>query len=447
MRSVLVMRLAACCVCLCISACKSRDSDRTGAGLPAPAAVSDKPTVLADLLDPTPPAAGAEFIFAERGGGVAYVAEVNGRFRVVHNGRAGNPYAAVGTIVLSPDGRRVAYGALVDGKWRMVVDGREGASFGAVESPVFSPDGLHVAYQAKAGETWHLVVDTTVNGGTRTRYAKHEFSGDSSRIVFVEDADDEDWGRLVVSDLAFKKQTIVHARVSSVLLNADGSRVAAVSAAGERQRVVTFGIDKPNQARWGPVHDAVYNLAFGWDGVSLAYVAERNGEWFVVLDDKEERLPPGDELITLPVVRPDKRGFGALVISSGSVLLRQFFVEGGEGEASYQGAGGLVFGSDGRSHAYVAEKDEKWFIVANGKEGPPFDRVVSPMFSPDGKYLVYRARKDGKRFVVMADTNGKTIRQHPAYEQVFPVRFTADGKSIAYGVKDGRQLAWKVEPL
>jgi hypothetical protein len=28
---------------------------------------------------------------------------------------------------------------------------------------------------------------------------------------------------------------------------------------------------------------------------------------------------------------------------------------------------------------------------------------------------------------------------------VFPVQFTADGKSIAYGVKDGRQLAWKVE--
>jgi hypothetical protein len=34
---------------------------------------------------------------------------------------------------------------------------------------------------------------------------------------------------------------------------------------------------------------------------------------------------------------------------------------------------------------------------------------------------------------------------HAAYEQVFPVQFTADGKSIGYGVKDGQQLAWKVQ--
>jgi Tol biopolymer transport system component len=83
----------------------------------------------------------------------------------------------------------------------------------------------------------------------------------------------------------------------------------------------------------------------------------------------------------------------------------------------------------------------------NGKEGPAFERVVTPVFSPDDKRLVYRARKDGKRFVVVADTGGKTIKQHPAYEQVFQTVFTADGKSIAYGVKDGKKLIWKVEKI
>jgi len=39
------------------------------------------------------------------------------------------------------------------------------------------------------------------------------------------------------------------------------------------------------------------------------------------------------------------------------------------------------------------------------------------------------------------------IRRHPSYEMVFPVVFTADGKSVAYGVKDGRKLIWKVEKL
>ena len=77
----------------------------------------------------------------------------------------------------------------------------------------------------------------------------------------------------------------------------------------------------------------------------------------------------------------------------------------------------------------------------------PRDWFSVSMFSPDGKFIVYRARKAGKRFVVVADTNGKTIRRHPSYEQVFQPVFTDDGKSVAYGVKDGNELWWKVEKM
>ena len=52
---------------------------------------------------------------------------------------------------------------------------------------------------------------------------------------------------------------------------------------------------------------------------------------------------------------------------------------------------------------------------------------------------MYRARKDGKRFVVVADADGKLLSRHPAYEMVFPTVFTADGGSVAYGVKDGQK--------
>ena len=62
--------------------------------------------------------------------------------------------------------------------------------------------------------------------------------------------------------------------------------------------------------------------------------------------------------------------------------------------------------------------------------------------------MAYRARKGGKRFVVTADAkDGRIIRQHPPYEQVFQPVFTANGKAIGYGVKDGNKLIWKVEPL
>ena len=113
----------------------------------------------------------------------------------------------------------------------------------------------------------------------------------------------------------------------------------------------------------------------------------------------------------------------------------------------YDEAVNLVYSKDARFYAYAARKGRNWFVVVNGKEGPAFDRVVTPLFSPDSKYLVYRARKNGKRFVVIADISGKTIQLHPAYEQVHQTVFTPDGKPVAYGVKDGRRLIWKVEKL
>lgn len=452
---------AACCVGLVVQGCTCGDPAKSRRSRPLLAAPLEAPAVLATLSEEEEPAAesptsglglhaplstGIEFFFSERGGGVAYAVEKGHAFQVVHNGRPGKPYEAVGTIALSPDGRRCAHGALVDGTWRTVVDGVEGQGFAAVQSPVFSPDGAHLAYQAMAGERWHLVVDATVSEGTRTRYLGQEFSGDSTRIAFIDDADDQEVGRLVVSDLAFKTRTVVDLHASGLQVNADRTGVAAISASGGKQQVLTFTFDRPELARRGPVNDMVHRPVFSPDGGSLAYVAERDGQRFTVLDDKEELLPPTD-MVGLPAIRPDKKAVGVFVVSGGAVSLHQSFDADSAGEAGQEQAEGLAYSSDGRTHAYAARRGESWFVVAGGKEGPAFDRVVSPAFSPDGRFLVYRARKDGRRFVVVADPSGKTIRQHPAYQQVFPVRFTADGKSVAYGVKDGRRLAWKVEAL
>ena len=51
------------------------------------------------------------------------------------------------------------------------------------------------------------------------------------------------------------------------------------------------------------------------------------------------------------------------------------------------------------------------------------------------------------QMAVVSDNAAAISYQHPAYEQVFPVVFTADGKSIGYGVKDGQKLIWMVEKL
>jgi hypothetical protein len=107
----------------------------------------------------------------------------------------------------------------------------------------------------------------------------------------------------------------------------------------------------------------------------------------------------------------------------------------------------LVYNRVDSSAAFVAKEGPAYFVVVDGRKGPDYEMVVTPMFSPDGKKLVYRAREGGKRFVVVADAAGKEHRRLSEHEMVFATVFTADGSSIAYGVKDGNQLVWKVEKL
>ena len=456
---------AACGLWLSLSGCRcGKPEPVRGAPPPvAAASVADKPAVLATLpgeeaarADSSPTGPGPhvakaapefEFHFSELGGGVAWAAEKGSGFQVVHNGKAGKVHAAVGSIALSPDGRRCAHAAQVGETWRMVVDGTEGQGFAEVQSPVFSPDGAHLAYQAKVGERWHLVVDGTMNEGTRTRFLGQEFSGDSARIAFIDEADDQGFGRLVVSDLAFKAPVIVDGKSSELVVNAGRTRGAVASASGGagQAQLVSFTFERPAEPVRGPKFEALSQLAFGPDGRSIAYLGERAGQSFMVLDDKEEAMPPG-QYFGAPAIRPDGKAVGIFVLSGDSVRLHQAFIAAGPVEVAPGGGEGLTY-SSASVPAYATSRGDKHYVVVGGKEGPSFDRVVSPQFSPDGKFVVYRARQDGKRFVVVADLAGKTIRQHPSYEQVFPPRFTADGKSVAYGVKDGPQLRWVVEPL
>jgi hypothetical protein len=434
---------AACGAWLALSGCRCGKAGLEPAA-PPPAAVADHPAVLATIPDGAP-AIEREFHFAEHGGGVAWIEVQGGSLQVVHNGRAGKAYVAVAELALSPDGRRCAHAAKVGEGWRLVVDGSEGQGFDELLAPVFSPDGRHLAYQARAGSRWHLVVDGAMSEGSASPLLGLQFSGDSTRIAFIDGGDGQGSGRLVVSDLAFKAPVVVDGKASVLRVNGDRTRAAFASASGGQAQVVGFAFERPGEARRGPEFEAVSMLTFGPDGRSLAYLGERGVQTFMVLDDREEALPQG-QYFGPPAIRPDGKAVGIFVLTGDEVRLHQAFAEGGPREVVPGEGDGLVYSAAGVP-AYATSRGEKHYLVVGGKEGPPFDRVVDPAFSPDGKLVVYRARKDGKRFVVVADLDGKTIRQHPPYEQVFRVRFTAGGRSVAYGVKDGPRLEWKVEPL
>ena len=444
---------------LLISACSQAPQSTEVSPVPVKEVLATT-KVLATISGPVAPvgqAASAEHksgqnvVFSELGKGAAYISERNGLSQVVHNGQAGKMYKEVQWTTLSPDGTRIAYGALQGETWRMVVDGREGNVYDEIGMARFSPDGRHILYDARTRSKWSLVLDEKVVATCPERYNYYDkfFTPDSSKIFFIESpAENTSPFRVNVTDLAMKSVSLkeVGGFCSEVVFNKIKSRLALINDCNGKKRVIEYDFTKNGYYRENPLYDAVGYLAFGSDNLSLAYIAEKGGKRFLVLNGKEELMPEGI-VREPPVIRPNMAGAGVIIDDEKEgYYYHEAFAKAGV-KKKYLEAAGIIYSRDSSRYAYIAKQGTRIFMVVNGTEGMAFDMIVTPMFSPDGRYLMYRARKDGKRFVVVADADGRVLRQHPAYEQVFQTEMTADGKSVAYGVKDGKELVWKVEPL
>jgi len=385
--------------------------------------------------------------FNRSGTGVVYIANIGIGLCAVHNGKAGKPYKNIFNVRISPDGSRVAYVVELNGKQSLVIDGEEGPLYDDIGPPVFSPDSRHIAYKVQTGEQLHIVVDRMMSGNAYKAFnGAPVFSSDSRMIAYAEGAEENRPARLVVSDLKFRSRTILDSCGDQLVAAADGSRIAAVCEVNGKRKVVELAFDKLQKPAEGPLYDNISHPAFAGSGTALAYIAEKSGVAYLVMSAREEQLPRAAP-VSDPVIRPDLQGAAIILGSEGKVYLYQVFHDKGVKENSYEMIDNLAYNGDGSVHAYAALKKNRWRIVVNGSEGPEFDRVVDPMFSPDGRRLVYRARQDGKRFVVVADAGGRNSRLQQRYELVYPTVFTADGTSVAYGVKEGRELWWKVEKL
>ena len=91
----------------------------------------------------------------------------------------------------------------------------------------------------------------------------------------------------------------------------------------------------------------------------------------------------------------------------------------------------LTFSPDSKHLAYIAKRDEKYFVVLDGKEEREYDLInpFSLTFSPNSKHLAYAAKRNGDYFVVI---DGKEEK----YEWIdsFSLIFSPDSKRFAYVV-------------
>lgn len=449
--------------------CNCGGRDRTTAGSrPLRSEVLNKETVLSVLSGDEMPAdfegqsghAGVAsqegkpiFIirFSRLGGGVAYGAKKGQGSYIVHNGKAGKAYDAIGDFSLSPDGSRLAYGARKGKRWVMVVDGKESRPYDEVGIPVFSTDGRHVAYEARNGDRWCFVVDDRESSWCESYYEKPVFDKDSKRLLRIENTKDVWLKRFIISDLTFSKEAVIELRGRLLVFSSDGSRIAFVEELTEGKRLAVFSYERPEDIKRSGFYDDLSYISFGEDSRSIAYAAIKGGKRFLVFNGKQTELRQGD-LLSLPVINPGKNSVGIFMGREGAVAHYEFSFEPlpvrGKKLRVFESASDLVYSKDGKQYAYLARRGNRIFAVVNNRETELFDMIVSPMFSPDGRFLVFRAREKGDRFMVVVDAKtARTVKRHSAYERVFEPCFTSDARSVAYGVKDGTRLVWKVERL
>jgi hypothetical protein len=340
----------------------------------------------------------------------------------------------------------LAYTVSRNDRWFVVVDGKEGEVFDSVGRPKFSPDSRHSIYNAAVGERAHLVVDGRKSASFPGSWDEL-FSGDSKKIISIQNsAEGNNVHTVVITDLTFGSRREQALDAILFIYNNERNRIAAIGLDKEKHRLIELSIEKPEQVKRGQVYNNIDLHTFGPDGVSVAYVADKEGKRILVLNGREELLPEGAP-VNWPAVRPDGKAAGIILAGKDGQFFHQAFENSGRKTKAYEEAGQPLYSPDGSRFAFVAKRGKDVFMVVSGKEGPAYDMVVSPQFSTDGRFLIYRARKDGQRFVVVADADGKTLREHPRYELVFPVVVTGDGASVAYGVKNGEKLEQIVEKL
>lgn len=431
-----------------LSGCQKISSDGTSKLSKSLSRVSDKPALLATIpADDKSSIYDLQISFSSRGNGVAYTVRKDGRIAVVHNNKPGEYHEGIGSFAISPDGSRIAYTAKSGDKWHIISDGKTSSPFDLIEGPQFSPDGKHVAFQVMKDEIWQLLVDENLSAGANKRFREWEFCNDSVHIMYIDNVDEKRKGRLVLNDITFKNERILDNFVTNVVLNSDRTAVASVSSnSAEREKVTWINFAKPDFLKSSAEYDKMLNVAFTPTGSGLFYFVQRQGKTYGVFNGQEELLPEGVKPGTT-VINQAGKSVGVLMSANNKTFLYEMFRNGGKVGKKYDEVEWLGYSSDGSVSLFAARNGKRWCVVTNGKDGPAFDRVVSPKFSPDGKKIVYRVRDKGERFVVVADLEGNILREHSHYDGVWDVSFAPDGSFVGYGVKKGNELWWKVEKL
>jgi Tol biopolymer transport system component len=380
-----------------------------------------------------------------------------------------------GAPVFAPDGTQVAYAGKRDGALVPIVGEEIGESFDFIDPPVFGASGEQVAFRVgkranKKSEDWWIWRDgkkTESNDwigalswspdGSKLAYwtqpgAKLESDGSYKRggMVLVVDGrkgakwNDADaltppvWSEdsKVVATSAMKggewcvllgdKPSTKAPFIDSVSLSRDGKSFAV---AAKRVSMAQFdpGAVAPTEMHWevilgkrtfGVNFESAASPTISPDGRRVAYKVTTANKCGIAIDDEEPKLPW--DFVTRPVWSDDSR------------RLAYAGVQGGELDRAW------IVSKEGD----LVIKAGSWRLVVDGEPtGENFDELRDIVFSPSGKLAAFRARTGAKWQIVCGTTKSES------FDFAGPPSFDTDSRRLAFGIRNGREFAWKVLEL
>ena len=204
---------------------------------------------------------------------------------------------------------------------------------------------------------------------------------------------------------------------NSITFTADMRKIACCIRDGKKQRVMV------NEYK-GKLYDSVCSPVFSPDGKSFIYKALQGKRWLWITSNNSELKVDKDD--TINFVRYSPNNIEIAYVTAKDKKLTMVFngiISKGYDDINYNS---IAFSKDGKKIYYTASLNNKKMIVADNKEGLPFDDVGFPVLSTDDKRLAYRAI-NGKNSYAVVD--GKIS---PPFENIGAIIFGNNGKHYAF---------------
>lgn len=336
-------------------------------------------------------------------------------------------------FVIHEKGRGYAYIAGEGDSTYVVHNGKAHQPFPAIDHLTLSPDGQHVAYSYRNGKRC-MVLDGRP-GIFYDDVWQPVFSPDNRHIAYI--AQEHDLSHIVIGQ---KLSAGVQTFIGNPVFSSDSTKVAYVEGAGvgKSARLVVSDLSlKPLLTKECIDKEFVTNPAM----TKIALVAVADGKQRVIIVDfnKPDQITEGAvfDAILKPVFGSD----GVSVAYAAQRGRNRYLVYDGKEQRLPDDADieSIAIHPDHKGVGAIMASQEKYFLLeaflARAASEKKYDEATGLVYSKDGSHHAYVAAQDKSVFAVVDGNEG------PVYDMIVKPSFTPDGKSVIYRArKDGQRF-------